>query len=349
MAGDIPVLIPAFNPDNRLLGLVEELIQRGVKHIIVVNDGSDKECDPIFDQLETLAPCTVLKHAVNLGKGRALKTGLNHFYLHFPDSPGVITADGDGQHQPSDILKAVRGLEANQDKLILGTRKFSPDIPFRSLFGNVLTRFIFLLLVGRRLSDTQCGLRGVPRFAVPHLLKVTGERYEYEINMLIMTKMKAIDILEQEIDTIYIEDNRSSHFNPLFDSMSIYFQLLRFTFSSILASFLDFIVFSISFKLTGYILVSMLIARFLVSSMLNYIINRRFVFKSKTGVLTSLSRYYLALVIMSLLAWVLIKKVVSMMGMGIIPAKIAVESLLFILSFALQREFVFVSKEKIYR
>ncbi|MCP5052955.1 MAG: glycosyltransferase, partial [bacterium] len=278
MNNRIPILIPSYNPDRRLVELVEALIREGVKHIVIVNDGSFPRCDAIFDHLETLEPCTLLKHAVNCGKGRALKTGFNHIYLNFPDAPGIVTADCDGQHQPKDILTVAQSLAQHPGQLIIGARKLGRKVPFRSLFGNICTRFVFSFAIGKKISDTQSGLRGVPLEIIPQLLELNGERYEFEINMLILTKRKSIDVREVPIDTIYIEDNKSSHFNPFFDSMKIYFQLLRFTFSSLLASFLDFIVFALAYRLTGNIMVSLLIGRFLIGSLLNYIINRRLVF-----------------------------------------------------------------------
>lgn len=345
ITNDIPILIPSYNPDHRLLELVEALIQKGIKHIIIVNDGSREECQPIFEKLAGLEACTVLGHAVNCGKGRALKTGLNYFYLHFPNSPGIVTADSDGQHQPADILKLVNALKENPGKFIMGVRKMGQKVPFRSLFGNVLTRFVFSFMIGKKISDTQSGLRGLPRPLVPNLLKVKGERYEYEINMLILTKKQSIEIIEKSIDTIYIEDNKSSHFNPFFDSMKIYFQLLRFAFSSLLAAFFDFIIFTLVYSLTSNVILSLLIGRFVVGSALNYIINRRLVFHSKSNVLSSLLKYYFALIIMSIISYLLISIAVEQLGLKeVVIAKIIVESLLFIFSFAVQREFVFLSR-----
>ena len=346
MTNSIPILIPSYNPDHRLLELVDALIGEGIKHIIIVNDGSGEESNSIFNKLEILESCTVLKHAVNCGKGRALKTGLNYFYLHFPGSPGVVTADSDGQHQPADILKIVNALSEHQGKFIMGVRKMGQKVPFRSLFGNVLTRFVFSFMVGKKISDTQSGLRGIPRPLVPQLLKVKGERYEYEINMLILTKKQSMDIIEKSIDTIYIEENKSSHFNPFFDSMKIYFQLLRFAFSSLIAAFFDFIVFTITFDLTANIILSLLTGRFLVGSMLNFIINKRLVFRTKGQVVSSLLKYYLALVIMSVLTYLLMNLAIERLGLKVIIAKILVETVLFAFSFSIQREFVFLNKEE---
>jgi glycosyltransferase involved in cell wall biosynthesis len=341
---NIPVLIPAYNPDEVLYKVVHSLIQLDFKDIIIVNDGSKPEYEPIFEKLEKMEQCHVLRHAVNSGKGRALKTGLNYFCLNFPNSRGIVTADADGQHQPQDILKVAKTLKENPDQLVIGVRKLGRKIPFRSLFGNTLTRVVFSLVIGKKISDTQSGLRGLPRSLVPHLLKVTGERYEYEINMLILSKRHSVDIIETPIDTIYLENNVSSHFNPFFDSMKIYFQLLRFAFSSMLASGCDFIVFSIAYSLTSNIMLSLLIGRFLIGSLLNYIINRRLVFHSKSSVLLSLLKYYLALIVMSVLSYLLITLALDHLGFKVMIAKIVVETLLWVFSFGIQREFVFFSE-----
>jgi glycosyltransferase involved in cell wall biosynthesis len=343
---NIPVLIPAYNPDEELWKVVDGLIRHNFKDIIIVNDGSKPGCEPIFQRLEKMKQCHVLRHAVNLGKGRALKTGLNYFYLHFPNCIGVVTADADGQHQSTDILSAAQSLKKNPAKLTIGARQMERGVPFRSLFGNVLTRFVFSFLVGKKITDTQSGLRGIPRAFIPKILDIKGERYEYEINMLILTKRESVDIIEIPIRTIYLENNISSHFNPFFDSMKIYFQLLRFSFSSMLASFCDFIVFTIAFKLTSNIILSLLMGRFIVGSMLNYIINRRLVFHSKAGVFSSLLKYYLALAVMSLVSYVMIKAAAAQWGFKIIIAKIVVETLLFAFSFLIQREFVFTAKKE---
>jgi glycosyltransferase involved in cell wall biosynthesis len=341
-----PILIPTFNPDHRLTQLVEALIAEGVRHIVVVNDGSRSECNSIFEQLKSHEQCTLLHHAVNCGKGRALKTGLNHIYMAYPEAAGAVTADGDGQHRTEDILQVATELERHPGKLVMGARKMGKEVPFRSLFGNVLTRFVFSFLVGKKVADTQSGLRGLPRSAVPELLRVNGERYEYEINMLIMTKRQNIDIVEVPIETVYIDENKSSHFNPLVDSMRIYFQLLRFAFSSLIASVFDFIVFTVMYRLSGNIVISLLAGRFVVGSLLNYVINRRLVFHSSERVWSTLSRYYFALVAMSLVSYLLIRFVVIQWGFKITVAKIVVETCLFVFSFLVQREFVFGSKEE---
>lgn len=233
---DICILIPAYNPGELLVQLASSLIKAGFNHIIVVNDGSLSECMPIFERIKKMEQCHLLRHAVNLGKGRALKTGLIYFLINFPNSQGIITCDADGQHLVGDVVKVAKVLKNNCDSLIIGARNFDKEIPLRSKFGNVITRSIFFVLVGKYLSDTQSGLRGIPVSFMPMLICLDGEGYEFEMNMLIAAKTRGVSIIEERISTIYIDNNRSSHFNPLLDSMKIYSLLLRFFFSSILAS-----------------------------------------------------------------------------------------------------------------
>jgi putative flippase GtrA len=263
--------------------------------------------------------------------------------MNFKDSSaGVVTADADGQHLPEDILKVASTLEANPGCLVLGARKFDREVPMRSLIGNTLTRYIFFFLVGKKISDTQTGLRGLPASFLPHLIKLDGEGYEYEMNMLVSTKTRHIGIVEQEIATVYLENNRLSHFNPFLDSMKIYFLLLRFALSSAATSLLDFIVFAISFQSTRNILASMALARF-VSVNINFIVNRNLVFHNKNAYSFIIVKFYVAAIIMGTLSYVIIKDLSQYMGVNVILAKVATESVLFLFSFMLQRDLIFTS------
>ena len=343
---NVALLIPAYNPEEALLSLVDSLLRLDFKHIIIVNDGSKPECNYIFEKLERTKDCHVLYHAVNLGKGRALKTGFNFFYLNFPGLSGIVTADADGQHLPEDIVKAAETFLQNPDRLVLGARKFTKDVPLRSLIGNVITKHIFSFLVGRTISDTQSGLRCIPRKMLPELLRLSGEGYEYEMNMLISTKQNNIAILEEAINTVYIEGNRSSHFNPLIDSMKIYFLLLRFSFSSVLASLLDFIVFTISYKLSANVLLSIFVGRYTIGPFVNFVVNKRFVFHHKGSAVASLVKYYSFATIMGLIASVLIQNLAARFLISVIISKILVETFLFTVSFTVQRDYIFANKSE---
>ena len=341
---NIPVLIPAYNPDETLLKTVESLIEAGFSHIIIVNDGSSGASLPVFKKLESMEQCHVLRHAVNLGKGRALKTGFNFYYLYFEDSKGVITVDADGQHLPQDVLKVKETFLENPRNMVIGSRKFGPKTPLRSLIGNVATKHIFRLLVGKKISDTQSGLRCIPRNAIRDFIRMEGEKYEYEMNMLISTKTNAIDVVEEEISTVYIENNKSSHFNPLIDSMKIYFLLIRFAFSSVLASIIDFIIFAAVYGLSRNILVGIIAAR-LVAGNINFIINKKLVFCSHSNVAQAMLKYYTLFVVLGGLAYLLIQTM-SDFGMNVMLAKAVTESLLFVASFSIQRDFIFLKQKE---
>ncbi|MHB8880792.1 MAG: glycosyltransferase [Thermodesulfovibrionales bacterium] len=341
---DIPVLIPAYNPDDSLLSLADRLIGRGFKDIVIVNDGSDRSCGDLFEKLEMTGHCHVLHHAVNLGKGRALKTGFNHICINFKGAKGVITVDADGQHLPEDAAKVAETFLANPDRLVIGARKFSRGTPLRSLIGNTITRYVFRLLIGKKLSDTQSGLRCIPLSMLPDLIRLEAERYEYEMNMLILAKANHTDIVEEQITTVYLDDNRSSHFNPLTDSMRIYFLLLRFFLSSVFASTVDFIVFASTYLFNNNILMSLVLAR-LVSGGLNFAMNKRLVFQSRQGTLLPLVKYFILFISLAGLSYVSIRTM-SDLGINVIVAKIVAETVLFIASFTIQRDFVFASRQR---
>jgi glycosyltransferase involved in cell wall biosynthesis len=229
----ISILIPAYNPDQQLLTLISGLIAAGFESILVIDDGSKTSCVPVFDAVRNMEFCCLVRHDENLGKGRALKTGLDYLQTHVPDIDGVVTCDADGQHLVEDVVRVARVLVANSGSLILGVRDFDSNVPLRSRLGNAISRCVFYLLLGKYLSDTQTGLRGIPASLIPQLVHLEGERYEFEMNMLIATKIENIPVLEEKISTVYIENNKSSHFNPLLDSMRIYALLLRFCFRKI--------------------------------------------------------------------------------------------------------------------
>lgn len=339
----IVVLIPAYNPGRELERLVDELRAIGLGRIVVVDDGSDQEHAGIFCRIEERA--TVLRHAVNLGKGAALKTGFNHIYTLLSDVVGVVTADADGQHAAGDVAKVASRLASDPMKVVLGSRRFTGQVPWRSLVGNLATRYLFRLLVGRTISDTQTGLRGLPRSLLPSLLSIEGRGYEYEMSMLIALRRLPYGLAEVEIDTIYQTGNAGSHFNPLLDSMRIYLTLFRFSLSSLLASLIDLAVFYSTFKLTENLLLSMLLGRYTIGPLVNFYINRNFVFHSRAGYLIALLKYFLVATILGLLATALVSYAVGSMGFGVLLAKVVVETVLFFASFTVQRDFIFGRQE----
>lgn len=245
---DIPVIIPSLEPDERLMDLIKDLKKENIQNIILINDGSSEEYNHYFEMAQKDYGCTVLRHYVNLGKGRALKNAFNYCLLTFPNLIGCVTADSDGQHRPKDIKKCMEALHATN--LILGCRDFNKeDVPQKSRLGNKITRQVCKYLCGIDVSDTQTGLRAIPKKFMKELLSVSGERFEFETNMLIETKKSGVNIEEVEIQTVYdSKDNHTTHFNPIKDSIMIYKifgrMFIEFIFSSLSSSVIDLILFA---------------------------------------------------------------------------------------------------------
>ncbi|MBE6565227.1 MAG: glycosyltransferase family 2 protein [Ruminococcaceae bacterium] len=214
------ILIPAYKPTDALLTLLKTLHGMGFS-VVCIDDGSGPAFDRIFEQAAQTAD--VLRYPLNKGKGGALKLGIRHIaeseaYRSFR---AIVTADADGQHTPKDILRVAETMEKT-DGLVLGVRRFTGKVPLRSRFGNSLTVGVFALASGKRLSDTQTGLRAFSIEKAPLYASIGGERYEYEMNVLFAAVENRIPITEVDIETVYENDNKGSHFHAIRDSFRIY-------------------------------------------------------------------------------------------------------------------------------
>ncbi len=355
---DVVILIPTLNPDDRLISYVDDLINAGVTDIIIVNDGSKKECNNIFNELEQKLQCKVLKHAINQGKGRALKTGFNYFLNTYNDKIGVITADSDGQHSTKDIIRMIEEFKQNSGNLILGARDFNAsNVPLKSKFGNKITALIYHGLYGKKVLDTQTGLRGIPTDVIIDIITLDGERFEYEINMLIAITKNKVDIKEVIIDTIYINDNRETHFKPVIDSIKIYGILfnmfLKFSFSGIFSALLDIGIFAILVKfiingsMQEKILYGTIIAR-IMSSFVNFLLNNNIVFENdRNNKFIYLLKYYILCIIQMCMSWLLVKTFYDITQIEEVSIKVIVDFCLFMISFQIQSRLIFNKKKNI--
>jgi putative flippase GtrA len=321
--------------------LVRTLRQLGAGAIIVVDDGSGPEFDDCFRALDGVL---LVRHAVNLGKGAALKTGLNEALVKFPGCTGVVTADADGQHDPNDIMRVAAELHAADGALVLGVRDFGPDTPWKSRFGNNLTRVLMGLMVGQKLADTQTGLRGIPARLIPHLLRLPSSGYEFEMDMLIACKHQGCPVQQVPIRTIYEDGNRGSHFHPLRDSMRIYFLLFRFSVLALSTAVLDNVIFAAAFAGTGRVGLSQIAGR-LVAMIFNYSGARSAVFQSRQRHAEVLPKYVALVVCNGLLSYAAIQFLIAHTTWGAIYAKILAEGVLFLANFAIQRDFVFTRRQ----
>lgn len=220
----IALLIPAYDPPFTLINFMGDIIKSGFNNIIVVDDGSrNKIC---FDTLEKVFSFTLLCHNVNLGKGAALKTGLRFVIEKLPDVNTVLTCDSDSQHSVNDILCVAYNAIQNKNMFVLGVRDFKGDFPARSKFGNFAIKWLLKKLVGLDLKDCQTGLRAFPKGIILETLTLKPNGYEFELECLVLAYRTGISFLQIPIETIYYNNNQSSHFHPVKDSFKILVTLL---------------------------------------------------------------------------------------------------------------------------
>lgn len=334
------VLIPAYQPDERLTALVQELqsAEPGVQ-LVVVDDGSDAASQGVFDAVRALG-AHVLAHTPNRGKGYALKQGFAYIRQAFPGEP-VVCADCDGQHRPEDILLVARALQSGNEDIVLGVRAFSRAVPIRSRFGNDFTRRLFALITRRTIHDTQTGLRGYSADSLSWLSTVPGERFEYELSVLLHATRMRIPIREVEVQTIYLEHNASSHFRPLQDSWRIMLPLAAFAGSSLMAFIIDTAALLLLNAATGSLALSALGAR-AISSSINFATNRNLVFSDRRDKHIGIEAgQYWGLVVVLLGLNISLLTVLTEVGLSLFAAKMITEIVLFIASFRIQRRFVF--------
>lgn len=359
---NITIIIPSLDPDEKLGQVVDGLLAVGFRDIVLVNDGSHEGHLQPFLDAAVRPEVTVLTHGVNRGKGRALKTAFAWCMQNRPETGGVVTVDGDNQHSAKDVRACAEAMVRQPEKIWLGVRDFSLEqVPLRSRFGNTVTRCIMKLACGVQVTDTQTGLRAIPARYLPLMCRIEGERYEYETQMLLSLRSEKIGIGEVVIDTVYIEENQTSHFNPLKDSWKIYKIIFRHMFRSI-RSFAAFAASSVAcflldnglFTLLNAVVLSRLadggrelaatVGARAVSSVLNFLLNRNLVFHSREGAGKSAPRYFLlALALCGISAWFvyLLNSLLHMSNVMETAIKLPVDTVLFLFSYLIQKKWVF--------
>lgn len=354
---DVSVILPSYNPSEKLITAVRALNEAGFDDIIVINDGSEKEKSAeIFEKVKEMPFVRLISHEKNMGKGKALKTGFDFFLKNRPYKKGLVTTDDDMQHRAEDIKSCCSEM-LRTGTAVFGARSFKgKEIPPKSRFGNNMTSFTFRFLCGIKITDTQTGLRALPSSYLPALIKVSGDRFEYETNMLLAMKENGLKFRELPIRTIYSDNNSGTHFRPIRDSLKIYAVILKYVFSSLLASAVDLIAFTLFNLLLPEkldegvrIFAATALAR-IISAAVNFTINRRKVFKSTSRLKPSIIKYCVLSVCQAGLSYGLVYLLTALSGAGrsILSTlfKMAVDTLLFFLCFVAQREWVFNSENK---
>ena len=352
-------LIPAFEPESKIISLTEELKNRGFE-VVIVDDGSGPEYEDLFDRLSQDA--NVLTHSVNRGKGAALKTGLEYInkYLAYTESvltgdgtravsgrdAVIVTVDADGQHLPDDVLRVAEIAAARPEALVLGSRALDEDVPARSRFGNTVTRYVYSAAIGVRVHDTQTGLRAFRRSMIPKLMEIKGERYEYEINMLMTLASEGVPIIEERIETVYENNNSGSHFRTVRDSIRVYKEILKFSASSLVSFAIDYSMYALLLAVTGAagmangLIISNVGAR-LVSGVTNYMLNRRLVFKSRTGFAKSAAQYFVLAAFILAGNTIVLNTLAGTLGINSLIAKLITEMVFFVISWTVQKYVIF--------
>lgn len=345
------IVIPALDPKSDLIEYVDTLINYGCSRILVVDDGSGAECRPVFDEIETREECSILRHSVNLGKGRAIKDAMLYFLKECEGMNGIITVDSDGQHTVEDVSRIAAAMSDNPESLVLGARDFNAgNVPPKSKFGNKCTRIVMKLFIGGDIHDTQTGLRGIPTGLIERFSTLSGDRFEYETVMLMDAIQSKADIKEVPIHTVYIDNNSETHFKPIVDSLKIYKVILatfiRYTLSSLSSFLVDYGIFcALIFALgrggmrqTTSVWIATAAAR-ICSSLFNYTINKKIVFKSRRG-LSTLAMYYI-LCAVQMACSALAVSLIGMTGFPVQIAKIIVDTVLFMISYRIQKSIIF--------
>lgn len=330
------IIIPAYNPDEHLIGVLDGLKKYKV---VVVDDGSKDKS--IFDRVKKYRNVKLLTHDVNKGKGMAMKTGMEYVYDE-TDDDGMIFVDADGQHRKEDIEKVIAVFEENKYSLVIGSRCFKGKIPWKSKMGNNITRSLFKAFTFKEVKDTQSGLRAINTKFVPYLLNIKGDRYDYEMNVL-LGLCNRINIIEVPIETVYEDmDNSTSHFKVFRDSFLIYKSFLKFLLSGLLCFLVDFGFYSFLIKLIGTSASNLFLCNIfsrIISGTLNYNLNKKFVFRSKKE--NTLSNYIMLALGIILLNSFILNIFINTLHINAYLAKFLVETILFILNFIIEQKFIF--------
>ncbi len=352
-------LIPAYEPDEKMLGLIDELREKSFE-VVVVDDGSGKDYEEIFEKAEDKA--IVLTHAANRGKGAALKTGLRYIekYMAYCETiltaggavsvsgkdAVIVTVDADGQHKPCDVERIARISEQNKNAMVLGSRALAAGTPLRSKLGNTITRYVYKMATGVPVHDTQTGLRAFRLSMIPLLLETDGERYEYEMNVLLRLSSGGIPIIEEEIETIYENNNKGSHFRTVRDAVRVYKEILKFAAASITSFLIDYVMFAILLAVTGAagisgsLIVSNIGAR-LVSGTANYTMNRKLVFVTRPAIAKSAIQYAALAGFILAGNTVVLSVLTGTFGINNYLAKVITEAIFFAISWTVQKYVIF--------
>ncbi len=350
----IYAVIPSFEPPYAFVDYVQRLLDGGITKVFIINDGSSEKYDGVYNQISNIEGATLLTYDKNHGKGYALKYAFNYIKKHFSSPYVIVTADCDGQHKVEDVLKVSKTALKNENGLILGVRDFNAEnVPKRSKIGNVSTRRLFKLLYGMKITDTQTGLRAFSHKLISKMIKVSGNRFEYEMNVLISLYNQDVPFIETKIKTIYekkSEDvDKRSHFKTVSDSIKVWGVLLKNINNYVLVVVISLVIELLVFTIGEYFLFSSLTPQIctlfstltarVLSSIFNYLLNFKYVFNGKGK--TTIIKYYVLWFTLLTLSYFFTNLFGNVLGLPILPFKILTDFVLSIFSYKIQATWVF--------
>ncbi len=352
---NVAIVLPSFNPDERMLQVISDAIDAGFSRIILVNDGSRPNTEEYFDRASLLSEVTLLTHKENMGKGAALKTAFRHLLENDIDFSGVVTTDSDDQYNVKDLVACAEAVVSNE-MIVLGARDFSlPEVSLKSKLTNSVTSFIFKTGCKIDVADTQTGLRGIPKKYLPCFVNTKGDRYEYETNMLIDMSRGEIPFMQMTIDTVCFEKNKATHFRPIRDSARIYSQLMRYMLSSLISYTIDQGIFALANIILSsmpgvehltQIIVATACSR-IPSSLFNFLFNKNVVFK-KRETSGAFAKYYILcagqIIVSSSMVFLLSALFNLTSTLFLQLFKIITDGVLYAVNFHMQREWVYKEK-----
>ena len=149
----VTAVVPSYEPDEKLIQVVDGLLAAGFDDIVVVNDGSHEGHLQPFAEAASRPGVTVLTHEVNRGKGRAMKTAFAWCVENRPDIDGVVVVDGDNQHRPKDAMAVAAAALIVGFLSMRGSSRAIRNIAITAVIASmvllvVLTAFIIVIKIG---------------------------------------------------------------------------------------------------------------------------------------------------------------------------------------------------------
>jgi glycosyltransferase involved in cell wall biosynthesis len=196
------IVIPAYNEETVIGSVIADIRAAGYENILVVDDGSkDATC-----KVAQKSGVTALRHRLNRGKGAATKTGIEAAKLFGAEI--IITMDGDGQHNPTDIEQLIAPIQKKKVAVVLGTRLKNPEgMPWYKIAHNVIGNAIVWYLYGLWVSDSQSGFRAYSRYAA-NCIDTKTDRYEYDSEVIREIRKHKLKYCEIPIEVRYTEYSR---------------------------------------------------------------------------------------------------------------------------------------------